>query len=125
MCSSSERSAANRFNRLFSSSNCRSSRVETHPQVRVLLFPRIEGGIPYPKLAAEVANRGPSFSLAQGPLLSCETAEAAIVLLFQAAVVFRGDVSSIRRTNQNEPASPPPPSFVEVRFSRNKRILHC
>jgi hypothetical protein len=29
-----------------------------------------------------------------GPLLSCETAEAAILLQFQAAIVFGGDVTS-------------------------------
>jgi uncharacterized protein YdiU (UPF0061 family) len=36
-----------------------------------------------------------------GPLLSCETAEAAILLQFQAAVVFREDVTRLLTLLQN------------------------
>jgi hypothetical protein len=86
-----------------------------HTQMRVLLFPRVEGGVTHPELPVKVADRGPAstcriadticssenFDRFIGPLLSCETAEAASLLQFKAAVVFREDVTRLLILLQN------------------------
>ena len=65
-----------------------------HPQMGVLLLPGVERGVTHPELPAEVADGVPAsacriayticssenFDRFMGPLLSCETAEAASLL---------------------------------------------
>src|SRR5438874_6351149 len=82
-----------------------------HAQMRVLLFPGIEG----PSLTPSCRQRSPTgvpasacriayticssenFDRFIGPLLSYETAEAGILLQFYAVVVFGGDVNRCQR----------------------------
>ena len=68
-----------------------------HTQVRVLLFPGVEGGVTHPELPTQIGTGVPAsacriaytvcssenFDRFIGPLFSCETTEAAIVLKFR------------------------------------------
>src|SRR5712692_4454709 len=115
MCLSSEKSATSRFNRLFSSSNCRSRRSSLTPRCAYFFFqaqnvasltPRCRQRSPMevPASACRIAYTicsSENFDRFIGPLLSCETAEAAILLQFQAAVVFGGDVTHLLTLLQN------------------------
>lgn len=56
-----------------------------HAQMRVLLFPGVEGGLADAELPTEVTNRGPTLGLPDSIadlLLSSKTTEAAILLSF-------------------------------------------
>jgi hypothetical protein len=82
---SNERSATNRFNRLFSSSSCRRRRSSLTAQMGGLFLPRIEGGVTHPELPvsacriAESIWSSENFDRFMGPLLSHGTAEAVIL----------------------------------------------
>ena len=71
----------------------------THAQMRILLLPGVERDVTHPGVPASACRMAyttcssENFDRFMGPLFSCETVKAVMLLSFQPAVVFRGDVT--------------------------------